>query len=146
MAAQLIFDAIKAAAALVDRSRKSSYAACPLCYSTGSSPPSRDLVCAVAYEVPDRGDRTSSGRTGNADQTLSGRYNLAGPMPLIDLTDKELAALTSAVRRVIDENRFSLLRASHRCARRWRSLILPPRRRGCVIATAAPGAGTKARR
>jgi hypothetical protein len=42
-------------------------------------------------------------------------------MPTINLTDAELAAITAAIRRLIDEDRFPHARASTRCARRWRS-------------------------
>jgi hypothetical protein len=40
-------------------------------------------------------------------------------MPTIDLTDAELAAVTAAIRRLVDEDNFP--RASTRCALRWRS-------------------------
>jgi hypothetical protein len=43
-------------------------------------------------------------------------------MPTIDLTDDELAAVTAAIQRAIEEDKFP--HASCRCARRWRSSAL----------------------
>jgi hypothetical protein len=40
-------------------------------------------------------------------------------MPTIDLTDDELAAVTAAIRRLIEEDRSLAPRASTRCAPRW---------------------------
>jgi hypothetical protein len=45
----------------------------------------------------------------------------AGAVPTIDLTDDELAAVTAAIQRLINEDKFS--RAPTRCARRWPSSI-----------------------
>ena len=45
-------------------------------------------------------------------------------MPTIDLTDGEYAAVTEAIRRAIEDDRFLAPRASIRCARRWQSSTL----------------------
>ena len=48
------------------------------------------------------------------------------PVPTINLTADELAAVTAAIRRVIEDDRFPTPRGSIRCARRWES-SKPPR-------------------
>jgi hypothetical protein len=57
-------------------------------------------------------------------------------MPVIDLSDEELAALTAAIRHLIEQDRFPAFRASIRCAppsprssrrRRFRSRGRPKR-------------------
>jgi hypothetical protein len=42
-------------------------------------------------------------------------------MRTINLTDDEYAAVTAAIRRAIEDDRFLAPRASIRCARRWQS-------------------------
>jgi len=48
---------------------------------------------------------------------------MRGPMPTINLTDAELAALTATIRRLIDEDKFPRAPRSTRCARRSPSSI-----------------------
>src|SRR5262249_51716897 len=57
-----------------------------------------------------------SGRDAAAGATLA--LNLS-PMPTVDFFDDELAAVTRAVRRTIDEDRFAYAPGSRRSDRRW---------------------------
>jgi hypothetical protein len=47
------------------------------------------------------------------------------PVPTIDLTADELAAVTAAIRRAIEDDRFPHARGLIRCARRWESSRRP---------------------
>jgi hypothetical protein len=46
-------------------------------------------------------------------------------VPTIELTADELAAVTAAIRRAIEDDRFPMPRASTRCARRWEGSTRP---------------------
>jgi hypothetical protein len=84
-------------------------------------------------------------RSFTAVRTLHFKLSSTGhirAVPTIDLPDDELAAVTAAIRRATEDDRFPHARALIRCARRWRGSTRPQSERPCR----QPKADKRARR